>query len=342
LDPDVLSARANSLNLQLMKWRQWPSLDLEAIKSCRVLILGAGTLGCAVARVLAGWGYQRMTLVDNGRVSYSNPSRQCLFEQADAAQGGRFKAEAAAAALSRLAPESVMQARGVVASIPMPGHGCASDEALQRDVEQLEALISEADAVFSVLDSRESRWLPTLLCSKLNKLHITAALGFASFLVMRSSCPADDEQGLACYFCNDVAGVGNSTKDRTIDQLCTVSRPGNSFVCAGLAVELLVACLQSTRSTNGHSAAPPPHIIRGNLGSFSQTLHCTRPFDRCVCCSPPLLACTRGTAQEQLELIKNVVNDVDGGVFLTSLSGIMDDKLALFDTSFFEDDEDEQ
>jgi len=340
LDPDVLSARANSLNLQLMKWRQWPSLDLEAIKSCRVLILGSGTLGCAVARVLAGWGFQSMTLVDNGRVSYSNPSRQCLFEQADAAQGGRFKAEAAAAALRRLAPESVMQARGVVTSIPMPGHGCASDEALQRDVEQLEALISEADAVFSVLDSRESRWLPTLLCSKLNKLHITAALGFASFLVMRSSCPADDEQGLACYFCNDVAGVGNSTKDRTIDQLCTVSRPGNSFVCAGLAVELLVACLQSTRSTNGHSAAPPPHIIRGNLGSFSQTLHCTRPFDRCVCCSPPLLACTHGTAKEQFELIKNAVNDVEGGVFLTSLSGIMDDKF--FDTSFFEDDEDEQ
>jgi hypothetical protein len=59
-----------------------------------------------------------------------------------------------------------------------------------------------------------------------------------------------------------------------------------------------------------------------------------------VCCSPPLLACTHGTAKEQFELIKNAVNDVEGGVFLTSLSGIMDDKF--FDTSFFEDDEDEQ
>jgi ubiquitin-like modifier-activating enzyme ATG7 len=343
LDPDVLSARACSLNLQLMKWRQWPSLDLEAIKSCRVLILGAGTLGCAVARVLAGWGIQSMTLVDNGRVSYSNPSRQCLFEQTDAAAGGLFKAEAAAAALRRLAPESVMQARGVVASIPMPGHGCASDEALQGDVEQLEALISQADVVFSLLDSREARWLPTLLCAKLHKLHITAALGFDSFMVMRSSCPADDEQepGLACYFCNDVAGVGNSTKDRTVDQQCTVSRPGNSFVCAGFAVELLVSCLNHKPSANGRPAAStaPPHIIRGSLGSFGQTLHCTRPFERCVCCSPPILTCASGTAQEQLDLIKAAVNDVDG-VFLPSVSGIMDDKVALFDTSFFEDDED--
>ena len=96
----------------------------------------------------------------------------------------KFERKKEAITVSRLAPESVMQARGVVASIPMPGHGCAPDEALQRDVEQLEALISEADAVFSVLDSRESRWLPTLLCSKLNKLHITTALGFASFLVI--------------------------------------------------------------------------------------------------------------------------------------------------------------
>lgn len=43
----------------------------------------SGTLGCAVARTLLGWGVRHITFVDNGRVSYSNPSRQCLFEFED-------------------------------------------------------------------------------------------------------------------------------------------------------------------------------------------------------------------------------------------------------------------
>ena len=46
-------------------------------------IIFVGTLGCAVARALLGWGVRQITLVDNGRVSYSNPSRQCLFEFED-------------------------------------------------------------------------------------------------------------------------------------------------------------------------------------------------------------------------------------------------------------------
>jgi hypothetical protein len=35
-------------------------------------------------RSLVGWGVRHLTFVDNGRVSFSNPSRQCLFEFEDA------------------------------------------------------------------------------------------------------------------------------------------------------------------------------------------------------------------------------------------------------------------
>lgn len=49
---DRLAEQAVDLNLKLMRWRIMPALDLEKIARTQCLLLGAGTLGCYVARGL--------------------------------------------------------------------------------------------------------------------------------------------------------------------------------------------------------------------------------------------------------------------------------------------------
>lgn len=72
------------------------------LAAARVLVVGAGGLGCAVLTSLAGAGVGELTIVDADRVDASNLHRQPLYVTADI---GRPKAEAAAARLAAYNPE---------------------------------------------------------------------------------------------------------------------------------------------------------------------------------------------------------------------------------------------
>eukprot|EP00164_Ancoracysta_twista_P005846 GFYU01008045.1.p1 GENE.GFYU01008045.1~~GFYU01008045.1.p1 ORF type:complete len:710 (+),score=87.35 GFYU01008045.1:106-2130(+) len=304
--PEKLAQNAADMNLKLMRWRLLPSLDTNILGETRCLLLGAGTLGCAVSRNLLAWGVRHMTFVDSGNVSYSNPVRQTLFEFEDCKSGGKVKALAAAENLNRVFPG--LNATGVKLSIPMPGHH-SSPEQLQQaeaDTKVLSDLIDAHDIVFLLTDTRESRWLPSMLCAHKNKLLLNAALGLDTYLVMRQGSRPGVEAGesphLGCYFCNDVVAPQDSMSNRTLDQQCTVTRPGVSALASAFLVELMVSLmhhpegrLAPSETDNTVTKAVPrplgiiPHQLRGFLSHFNSVVVTSPAFDKCTACSTKVM-----------------------------------------------------
>jgi ubiquitin-like modifier-activating enzyme ATG7 len=204
MDPIQLADQAVDLNLKLMKWRIAPDLDLDAIKNTKCLLLGAGTLGTYVSRLLMGWGVRKITFIDNASVSFSNPVRQPLFDFKDCLDGGAKKAYRAAEALQEI--YSGVESTGHVMSVPMLGHPITDEATTKMDFEILQKLIEDHDAIFLLMDTRESRWLPTVMGKAAGKIVMNAALGFDTYVVMRHGVSSEDggSSSLGCYFCNDV------------------------------------------------------------------------------------------------------------------------------------------
>ncbi|PWN35749.1 E1-like protein-activating [Meira miltonrushii] len=350
MDPKRLADQAVDLNLKLMRWRILPEINLEKVSSTRCLLLGAGTLGCYVARTLLGWGVRKITLVDSSTVSFSNPVRQPLFEFSDCLEGGKPKAECAANALRRIYPG--VEAEGHQINIPMPGHPIPKGnvEQVKKDVESLQDLFDSHDAVYLLMDSRESRWLPTVLGAVKSKMVFNTALGFDTFLAMRHGASPKEHAStsstrLGCYFCNDVVAPTDSLTDRTLDQMCTVTRPGLASVASATTVEMMVSILQHplgfrapayiAPNASGSKATVPdadssssdsilgrlPHQIRGSLFNFQNLLIHGPAYDRCTACSETVIDTY---AKEGFEMIQKACNDEEYLRHLTGLDQLYD------------------
>ena len=165
--------------------------------------------------MVQGWGIRKITFVDNGSVSYSNPVRQPLFDFKDCLAGGARKAQRAAEALTEIYPGVVSE--GHVISVPMAGHPILDEHRVKSDFDTLKRLVEEHDVIFLLMDTRESRWLPTVMGKSAGKLVMNAALGFDSFVVMRHGVrdTADPGKELGCYFCNDVVAPADVRTPRT-------------------------------------------------------------------------------------------------------------------------------
>lgn len=337
LDERSLSTMAVDLNIKLMKWRLLPELNIEKVQKTKCLLFGAGTLGCQLSRNLLGWGIRHITFIDYGRVTHSNPVRQSLFDFEDAQNGGKPKAETAAAKLAKIFPE--VTSKGYSLEIPMPGHYAQSDDKkkkISETLDTLEELVKEHDVLFLLTDNRESRWLPTVLANKYNKICITVGLGFDSYVIVRHGISCTEHQKekhgerLGCYFCNDILSPHNSMKDRTLDQQCTVTRPGLSFISSAFASELLVALIHHPSGVGAPAFDPEaqkndetclgilPQYLRGSCSEYDSKVFISHSFPNCVACSDYVL---KEFCNDRDEFLFRVMNDPD---YLQNVTHIAD------------------
>ena len=168
------------------------------------------------------------------------------------------------------------------------------------------------------------RWLPTVLARVHKKITINVALGFDTYLAMRHgfSHSIEEAPNLGCYFCNDAAAeLHDSMKDRTLDQQCTVTRPGLTGVASSMGTELLVGLLHHPEKGLAPADAPLemekqtkaalgllPHQIRGSMKHFNSRVLHADSFDRCIACSTPVV---KAYVERKMEFCNKVMQDTE-------------------------------
>lgn len=135
----------------------------QRLAEARVLVVGAGGLGCALLPLLVGAGVGQLTLIDPDTVELGNLHRQTLYRMGDL---GRPKVDAAAASLRMLNPEVRI-------------------EALHRPLTPAEAsmLVDAADVVVDAADQFAVSYLLSDACLAARRPLVSAsAVGMAGYV----------------------------------------------------------------------------------------------------------------------------------------------------------------
>ncbi|KAG8056210.1 hypothetical protein GUJ93_ZPchr0001g29876 [Zizania palustris] len=346
INPASQDEEKQLMHLKLMGWRHFP-VNLDKLSHARCLLLGAGTLGCEVARLLMTWGIRKLTVVDDGCVSMSDLVKQSLYTDKDC---GVPRVTAIIPHLKERC--SAVEVEAIQMEIPKLGHYISASKiaSVLDDCKRLQTLVDSNDVVFLLNDTWESMWLPTVLCADKNKIVITTLLGSDSYLVMRhgagpgtksggmvdviaqignlSTEDALGRQRLGCCFCSDTASLINLDRNETLNQHSTVTLPGLTSVASGIAVELFARMLHHPDEIHApgdisgmdteHQLGILPHQMQGSLSKCVLSTVLCNSSSNCIACSNVVLSEYR---RRGFDFVMQAIND---STHLKDLTGISD------------------
>ncbi|KAJ5924945.1 MoeZ/MoeB [Penicillium verhagenii] len=202
-NPETANPAANRGKSQNETNSQWPLLPEEygrygrqmivsqvglpgqlKLRSAKVLLVGAGGLGCPAAQYLAGAGVGTLGLIDGDTVEVSNLHRQILHRTRNV---GKYKVDSAIEALRELNPH--------VTYIPHRTH-LTPDEA--------SSIFTEYDVILDCTDNPATRYLISDTAVLLGKPLVSAsALRTEGQLMVLNypPRPPGDRNGGPCYRC---------------------------------------------------------------------------------------------------------------------------------------------
>ena len=158
-----------------------PQIDIqgqEKLLNAKVLVLGAGGLGCPALLYLAASGVGELVIVDNDVIELSNVQRQILFRSTDV---GRKKTEVACERIELLQTNCNVT---VMDNLP--------------DDAQLMNLVEQADVVLDGTDNFNSRYRHNLAC-----VHTQTPLISGAVIRFEGQVTVFDNKDAAapCYHC---------------------------------------------------------------------------------------------------------------------------------------------
>jgi molybdopterin-synthase adenylyltransferase len=159
------------------------SLGQKEIKQAKVLVIGAGGLGCPVAEFLTRAGVGVLGIIDNDIVSLSNIHRQSLFNVTDVKKS---KVKCVKAKLKKINPKTLIKTYN-----------------LMLDGKNAHKLIKQYDFIVDGSDNFKTKFLVNDISFKLKKFLVVGAISKFDGHIFTYNFTNKKDPCLRCFFQED-------------------------------------------------------------------------------------------------------------------------------------------